>query len=159
MSLMSNCLGNTAAAADGALASSGGPGSLRGQVINLATGANETEAAARAVSMLTQTASADSSSLQSPTTAAAASSSEEVEGRGTEGEEDVAREVAGGDGSSPQSPSSTGTANGVKLDAKQAETKMEKFVENLEGMSPGALVASFRRAQEERVALYKRFNG
>lgn len=32
-------------------------------------------------------------------------------------------------------------------------------MEGLEGMSAGALVASFRRAQEERVALYRKFNG
>ena len=144
---MSDCLGNTAAAAaDAELASSGGPGSLRGQVINLSTGANETEAAARAVSMLTQTASAD----PSPTTAAAAASgSKEMDGRGTEGEQDVAKEVEGGEGSPPQSSSSTGSVKQEKA----------KFDENLGGMTPGGLVTSFRRAQEERVALYKRFNG
>lgn len=139
-----------AAAADAALASSGGPGPFRGQVINLTTGANETEAAARAVSMLTQTASVDPSNLPSPTTAAAAASgSKEVDWRGTEGEQDVAKEVEGGEGSPSQSSSTTGTV-------KQAKAT---FIENLGGMTPGALVTSFRRAQEERVTLYKRFNG
>lgn len=136
---MPDCLGNTAAAADAELASSGG------QVINLTTGANETEAAARAVSMLTQTASEDPSYLRSPTTAtAAASGSKEVDGRGTEGEQDVAKEVEGGEGLSSKETLKQGKA---------------EFIENLGDMTPGALISSFRRAQEERVALYKRFNG
>lgn len=43
--------------------------------------------------------------------------------------------------------------------AKPAAAGNEEVLKGMEGMSAGALVASFRRAQEERVALYRRFNG
>lgn len=40
-----------------------------------------------------------------------------------------------------------------------AATENGDVLKGMEGMSAGALVASFRRAQEERVALYRKFNG
>lgn len=43
--------------------------------------------------------------------------------------------------------------------AAAAAAGHEDVLKGMEGMSAGALVASFRRAQEERVTLYRKFNG
>ena len=141
----------------------GGPGQGGGQVINLATGANETAAASQAASMLAESlrpcavaAPLDSAGAGAEVPALAArregtSSDEAVDARGMGGYGGPGR-VAGNEGSS-SSRAVNGAQHEVKADAADG------FVEKLGGMTPGALVASFRRAQEERVALYKRFDG
>lgn len=44
-------------------------------------------------------------------------------------------------------------------DGPDGEREAGGVDEGLEGMSATGLVASFRRAQEERVGLYRKFNG
>lgn len=179
-------------------------------MINLATGSNETQAAAQAVSSLISLvaplpSSSDPSSGAVPMNSASSevlknnaphadrsggSDGENAEVRAGESPkpkndpavlsgvsnnaaahnaEDAVREGGSGDmgfasnegGGKAQGPVVTGGGATSSTSEKGGEGGEEGrgVGQGLEGMSTGNLVASFRRAQEERVALYKKFNG
>lgn len=116
-----------AAAEEAASATASASAVRAGQVINLATGANETQGAKVAVQAI-------SSALASSC--------------GTDA-----------DGGTAPLPSTNGVGDRAKPGVDCAKEGGGGVVEGLRGMSTGDLVTSFRRAQEERVALYKKFNG
>ncbi|CAM9298432.1 unnamed protein product [Ectocarpus sp. 12 AP-2014] len=152
----------------------------RGQVINLATGSNETRAAVEAASGLmaamatgSPSAAADSGCCPSktaagpcgdalekpaapPTSAAPYADSDGGAGHscGAGGEAGAGAQRGGGGGEAgARDP-------GLNLPTATAGQEEERGgLQGLQGMPTGALVASFRRAQEERVALYRKFNG
>eukprot|EP00752_Nemacystus_decipiens_P011751 g10428.t1 len=167
-----------AAAEEAATAAGGG-----GQVINLATGSNETIAATEAATSLMSTMALDGSAARPSAAAPCAESPERGDGNGggsgdahtssADGQRGNRDTQAGGaeDGTGAASGSGGGgccasAGDGAQelAPAKSASAAADAagkddVLKGLEGMSGGALVASFRRAQEERVALYRKFNG
>ncbi|CAM9869476.1 unnamed protein product [Pylaiella littoralis] len=176
-----------AAAEIAATAVGSGSGSGGGQVINLTTGSNETCAAAEAASSLMATAVASPdghgaapSSNAAPyaesngcggcggkgTTGNASGDEESNHDSGcadadamhdTEGQEDGTTKTtaAAAHGCTATTGASAGTAT---AEGGEGGGEVGGVLKGMEGMSAAALVASFRRAQEERVALYRKFN-
>ncbi|CAM9891355.1 unnamed protein product [Ectocarpus sp. 6 AP-2014] len=153
----------------------------RGQVINLATGSNETRAAAEAASGLM--AAMATGPPSSATAGAGCCPSKTAAGPCGDAPEKPtasptsAAPYADSDGGAGYSCNAGGEAGlgahrggcggeagardpGLNLPTAAAGQEEEgDGLQGLQGMSAGALVASFRRAQEERVALYRKFNG
>lgn len=132
-----------------------------GQVINLATGSNETSAALQAASSVIASTTPPCSLSGLPTNAPYA-------GVGKHDEERINDAIKSTPRSSTESAEAVDTGEngddggehdgGSGAAAAEARTAPEGVAEGLEGMSAGSLVATFRRAQEERVALYRKFN-
>ncbi|CAN0154615.1 unnamed protein product [Scytosiphon promiscuus] len=161
----------------------GGGGSGGGQVINLTTGSNETRAAAEAASGLMATMGAVLPPLSNvaapsnggadarapPPTSAPYSESEDSGRQSSNGvcnatssplplgdetrDPTAGAENGGGDEADARGPGQAAPAPAAA--AAAAAVEEGKVLKGMEGMSAGALVASFRRALEERVALYK----
>lgn len=186
----------------------------RGQVINLATGSNESVAAAQAASGLiasiaSLSAGEDGASssavseesnpsssfvvgtLPSASASAVVDSPEKLPTSDASMSDGASRSNSGhsnghGTGSSQTPGASNGRDNApgvsntpiTRADGDAAKAQGEEPAGNseeqnggqgtggdegvakgFEGMSPGSLIAAFRRAQEERVALYRKFNG
>ncbi|CAM9251255.1 unnamed protein product [Ectocarpus fasciculatus] len=149
-----------------------------GQVINLATGSNETRAAAEAASGLMAamstgplSAAAGAGCCPSKTAAGAGGDAPDKPGApptsaapysggaghscNADGEAGPGAQSGGGGEAGARDPGLKPSASAAGQDEKEEGDVLK----GLEGMSAGALVASFRRAQEERVALYRKFNG
>lgn len=63
-----------------------------------------------------------------------------------------------GDGTLPEQPSTRGATDRRGNGRTPSASAGDEILQGLEGMSPRELLKSFRRAQEERVALYGKFN-
>lgn len=124
-----------------------------GQVLNLATGTNETEVAAQAASSLMSTLAPVAPSATSQNAPYSSGQGDGTKPGG--GATRVSTTTAAAVGEAGAGDGCAERGKGAAVGGVEGEGVGRR----LEGMSDASLVVSFRRAQEERVALYRKFNG